>query len=479
MANRIIEAFAQFFDDSGEPLIDGWLRFLESGTNNTDKNTYADINETVANSNPLQLDSAGRCPNVFGSGVYRVVSYRDSDVGGSPGQQIQQFDPVGSDSDLASMDFSSWNTETVYAVTDIVKGSDNKYYKSLTSNNQGNDPTTDSNNWEEIDFNYLYNANRTYSEDDIVYDSDGHRYISLQSNNLGNTPSTLTAFWRKISMDPELPVLLAPLQTNSHIINQSKGADLTAASSLAIGSDGNTFDVLGSSTIVTLATSGKIGTQINLRFLGGATITHGSGIDLPSGANITTTVGDEAEFVEQATGQWRCTNYQRNSGKALIVDQDWLFDGYGQIIYTVPSGSNGGTSVAGVNTRPLSAITKNPQGIIIGSITSNQFELQGSRNYIIEAAASMADVGGNRLQLYNVSLGSVASYGIVEWVDIGNAVAGVARETFAIENVVSGHKWTLQHYHSAGSTGNGLGVPMSQPGVAEIFCTLNIYRRAI
>ena len=88
---RIIPAFFQFFDDNGDPLVDGFLKFVESGTNNTDKDTFADINETIANANPVPLDAAGRCPNVFGSGAYNVISYTSAMV------QIQQFDPVSGD----------------------------------------------------------------------------------------------------------------------------------------------------------------------------------------------------------------------------------------------------------------------------------------------------------------------------------------------------------------------------------------------
>ncbi|GAH01982.1 unnamed protein product, partial [marine sediment metagenome] len=39
---RVIDAFAQFFDDNGDPLVNGFLAFKESGTNNTDKDTFAD-----------------------------------------------------------------------------------------------------------------------------------------------------------------------------------------------------------------------------------------------------------------------------------------------------------------------------------------------------------------------------------------------------------------------------------------------------
>jgi hypothetical protein len=48
-------------------------------------------------------------------------------------------------------------------------------------------------------------------------------------------------------------------------------------------------------------------------------LTHSaSDLVLPTGANITTAAGDEAEFIEYASGDWRCTNYQRASGRALV-----------------------------------------------------------------------------------------------------------------------------------------------------------------
>jgi len=39
---------------------------------------------------------------------------------------------------------------------------------------------------------------------------------------------------------------------------------------------------------------------------------------LPGGANITTAAGDEAEFIEYASGDYRCTNYSKASGAAVV-----------------------------------------------------------------------------------------------------------------------------------------------------------------
>lgn len=62
MAERFHDPRAQFLDADGAPLSGGLLAFYESGTA-TPKDTYSDDGLTVANSNPVVLDSAGRLPH--------------------------------------------------------------------------------------------------------------------------------------------------------------------------------------------------------------------------------------------------------------------------------------------------------------------------------------------------------------------------------------------------------------------------------
>lgn len=126
--SRVIEAFAQFFDDAGNPLEDGWLQFLVSNTTSTAKNTYSDEDLLIANPNPVQLDGAGRCPSVFGSGEYRVISYHNNPVTKAPGAQIQIFDPVivpgtssgggstGEARNVLDPDDGTWQGETTLGV---------------------------------------------------------------------------------------------------------------------------------------------------------------------------------------------------------------------------------------------------------------------------------------------------------------------------------------------------------------------------
>lgn len=193
---RIIDAFMQFFDDNGEPLVNGKLKFVESGTNNTDKDTFADINETIANANPVPLDGAGRCPNIFGTGTYNVISFTSDDV------QIQQFDPVSSDPSLGA--FSEWDSVTIYGEGALVTGDDGLYYRSITAANQNQDPVSSPGQWEQIKFVGVWNTTVVYAASDVVYGSDGLFYISRISSNSGNDPISDDANWRLLNDSPDL-----------------------------------------------------------------------------------------------------------------------------------------------------------------------------------------------------------------------------------------------------------------------------------
>ena len=52
----------QFFDNTGLPLNGGLIYTYQAGSS-TGLATYTDVNGTVANSNPIVLDSSGRLPN--------------------------------------------------------------------------------------------------------------------------------------------------------------------------------------------------------------------------------------------------------------------------------------------------------------------------------------------------------------------------------------------------------------------------------
>lgn len=120
-------------------------------------------------------------------------------------------------------------------------------------------------------------------------------------------------------VDDLTPQLGGDLSANGHQIQWSKGADVASATTLALIKDGNYFDVTGTTTITAFGST-AVGTVIKLHFDGILILTHNAAdLVLPSGANITTAAGDEAEFIEYASGDYRCTSYTRASGAALVA----------------------------------------------------------------------------------------------------------------------------------------------------------------
>jgi hypothetical protein len=77
MAHLLPSPKMQFFDLNGDPLSGGKVNAYEAGTS-TRKATYTTAAETVANANPVILDSRGEANIFWSTGVYKIV-VTDSD----------------------------------------------------------------------------------------------------------------------------------------------------------------------------------------------------------------------------------------------------------------------------------------------------------------------------------------------------------------------------------------------------------------
>ncbi|MEE8207869.1 MAG: hypothetical protein V3T88_02795 [Nitrosomonadaceae bacterium] len=244
-------------------------------------------------------DADGRFPAFFLDGIYDEEQQDNSGTAtGFDGVTLWTRPDIGG---AGEGQFELWLNDNTYNIPNIVLGSDDEYYQSLADASQGNDPTTSADKWKQLQLGQVWNANVTYASDDSVYGSDGYLYLSKVSSNLNNNPTSNTANWRPATK-----------------LRFVKGADIASASALATGSDGDYFDVTGTTTITTIDTVG-VDTVIKLHFDGILTLTHSAtDLILPGGANITTAAGDEFEFVEYASGDWRCTAYALASGQAVI-----------------------------------------------------------------------------------------------------------------------------------------------------------------
>lgn len=212
--------FDQYLDNAGDPLSDGKLYFYESGTT-TPKTTFSDVNNSIANTNPVLLSAAGRQPNIFFDGVAKVILTDKNDV------QIAVRDPVGE----TATDFGDeWVASKIYSSNDVVLGSDGVYYRSLVNGNQNNNPVTSSGFWTLL-YSVEWNSGITYDVGAVVT-YNNQQYQSLQASNIGNNPASATAWW--------VPLNFAWVATATYSLDQNVvGTDGILYTSLQNSNTGN------------------------------------------------------------------------------------------------------------------------------------------------------------------------------------------------------------------------------------------------
>lgn len=139
------------------------------------------------------------------------------------------------------------------------------------------------------------------------------------------------------------------------------------------------------------------------------------------------------------------------------------------------SGTAGGTSTAGFQTRTINTTKKN--AITGASLASNQFTLPAG-TYRLNGSAPAAGSGGHMLALYSVTDAAYTAYGTSEYVS--SSLANVnTRSRIDIELVISASKtYELRHYISSGTGSNGLGVPVGAAGVNETYTEVFIEKVA-
>ncbi|MBL4826745.1 MAG: hypothetical protein JKY66_03365, partial [Spongiibacteraceae bacterium] len=97
----------------------------------------------------------------------------------------------------------------------------------------------------------------------------------------------------------------------------AKGADLASATATVIGTDGNYFDITGTTTITSFTV--PVGMIFTVQFDGALLLTHnGTTLDLPTEGNLTTVAGDHATFFATAANAVQCINYSRAVGSPLL-----------------------------------------------------------------------------------------------------------------------------------------------------------------
>ena len=107
------------------------------------------------------------------------------------------------------------------------------------------------------------------------------------------------------------------LDTDGNYIQTEKGGDLTSASPLVVDTDGDYFDVTGTTNFAAMTVAAD--RQFTLQFDGALTMTHhATNLDLPGEANITTAAGDVAVFQSTGANTVQCISYTKADGTAVV-----------------------------------------------------------------------------------------------------------------------------------------------------------------
>jgi len=201
----------------------GKLWFYKSGTN-VELDTFSDEFETIPNTNPVDLDSLGRAPNIWFTAKARVVA-QDAD-----NEQVWARDPVGGGGSVA--DFEIYDSSISYDINDIIETSDGIFYTSLANDNQDNNPAlSPASNafWMQISFIEMYNSTKSFSQGDIAQTTEGYLWRSITNANAGNDPATDDGtYWAPAVNGDKIAAIANLLASITTVVVQTGGGALTA-----------------------------------------------------------------------------------------------------------------------------------------------------------------------------------------------------------------------------------------------------------
>jgi hypothetical protein len=226
-----------------------------------------------------------------------------------------------------------------------------------------------------------------------------------------------------------------PLNGPYTILASASTTDLGTVSSHAVTISGTTTITSFGSRATTVYPNYK------LYFTGVLTLTNGSSLVLPGGADIITAVGDSAEALYAGSGNWIVTNYSRKNGQPLAFSANFL-QGYinGCILSTAGSSStmsisacqatdstNAQVMIGAASSKTTSSWTVGAAGggLDTGAIATNTWyhfhEMvrpdTGVVDYCISLSASSCTTGGAIPAAYTLfrRIGSGKTNGSSQW----------------------------------------------------------------
>lgn len=283
--SRLVLPVQQPVTSAGLPYAGGSLYFYVTGTN-TLTPTYSDVGLTVANSNPIILDSAGEFGNVFlpQNIVYKIVLFDAN------GNQIWSYDPV-------------------YALAPV---SSSGLIWCGNSSGTANSQTVTAPGFATVDgTTIIFIASYSNTSALTVNPNSTTNYPVYKDADAG--PVVLTG--GEVESANLVELTYSSALGGFHILNNRASnnafTNLASSATTDLGSLGNhNLTITGTTGITAFGSSAFVGNPIyNLVFSGSLTLTNSAGLALPGNVNKTTQSGDFATAQYLGSGNWRVLNY--------------------------------------------------------------------------------------------------------------------------------------------------------------------------
>lgn len=237
----------------------------------------------------------------------------------------------------------------------------------------------------------------------------------------GGSVTIPTGFMQEVFCDGTNVEPCGPLMNVTGQINFVKGGDIASASPTVIGTDGDMFDVTGTTGFSAFTVAA--GRLFMCQFDGALIMTHGAGtLDLLGGANITTAAGDTGLFYATAANVVRMLSWNPVAG----FSDAQLAESYSKVARTI---------TADTSTALNSALIHEGGVVTMNNASANVFTIEpnatiahstGAQIDVIMLGAGVTSITGDTgVTLNGVSAGTgamTAQYGAVTLLRISSDV---------------------------------------------------------
>ena len=370
---------------------------------------------------------------------------------------------IGSDTYLA---VAQYNNDTVaYSQNSTIYKWDGTQFKEFQS--IATDGITDWEPFEIGDDTFLAAANQydgtSFEKSSKLYQWNGTEFVQVQAiSTKGNLD------WAFFTIDSTNYLAVANKKNDSSVNIDSVIYKAELETGSGGGSGSGNFSISGNDTILDTGFLG-LGTNAPEQQLDVKGKVHLAATTDTSGTDGTLRwTGSDLEVLK--AGNWTSLT-SSGSEEGTSTTSSIPFDEYALLFDSKTSGTHGGSSAVGWQTRELNTIGRDDGGIV--QLSSNQFTLQ-TGSYYIRAIAPGKNVGRHKLALYNSTASQYVETGPNQHNASNSGVLTLADFSAALTLNTSA-AFEIHHYTEAAATNNGLGEALAL-GIDEIYTRVEIWK---